>query len=30
LDPDAVDMPGIVRMTLNALLTSWGRPPLAE
>jgi AcrR family transcriptional regulator len=29
LNPAAVDMPGIVRMTLDALLASWGRPPLA-
>ena len=29
LDPDAVDMPAVVRMTLDALLRSWGRPPLA-
>ena len=29
LDPAAVDMPAVVRMTLDALLRSWGRPPLA-
>jgi len=29
LDPVAVDMPAVVRMTLDALLRSWGRPPLA-
>ena len=29
LDPDAVDMPAVVAMTLNALLVSWGRPPLS-
>ncbi len=29
LNPAAVDMPAIVRMTLDALLRSWGRPPLA-
>ena len=28
LDPDAVDMPATVRSVINALLTSWGRPPL--
>jgi AcrR family transcriptional regulator len=30
LDPDAVDMPAVVRMTLDALLRSWGCPPLAD
>jgi AcrR family transcriptional regulator len=30
LDPEAVDMPAVVRMTLDALLSSWGRPPLAR
>jgi AcrR family transcriptional regulator len=30
LNPGAVDMPAIVRMTLDALLTSWGRPPLGR
>lgn len=28
LNPDAVDMPAVVRMTLDALLASWNRPPL--
>jgi len=28
LQPDAVDMPAVVRMTLNALLNSWGRAPI--
>lgn len=27
---DAVDMPAVVRMTMNALLGSWGRPPLTD
>jgi len=28
LDPGAVDMPAVLRLTMDALLTSWGRPPL--
>ena len=30
LEPSAIDMPAVVRMTLNALLGSWGRPPIHE
>jgi hypothetical protein len=30
LQPAAIDMPTVVRMTLNALLSSWGRPPFQE
>ncbi|WP_214402963.1 TetR/AcrR family transcriptional regulator [Pseudonocardia lacus] len=28
LDPGSVDMPAVVRMTVDALLRSWGCPPL--
>ncbi len=30
LQPAAIDMPAVVRMTLDALLSSWGRPPFQE